>query len=116
MVSYVACSEALVFNNIVLPRGSCYIGVAALTVYRTFATVPHPPQQIFLFYLAAFVRVLVTPTAGLPRLPPPPPPPPAPGTFTVTFSTDVRKGAAGQIAILVNRSWAPQVCTLALGS
>jgi len=64
--------------------------------------------MIFLFYLAAFVRVLVTPTAGLPRLPPPPPPPPAPGTFTVTFSTDVRKGAAGQIAILVNRSWAPQ--------
>ena len=36
-----------------------------------------------------------------------PPPPPAPSAFTVTFATDVHPGSAGDIAVLVTRSWAP---------
>ena len=39
--------------------------------------------------------------------PGPPPPPQAPSLFTVTFATDVEAGSAGEIPVLVNRSWAP---------
>ena len=57
--------------------------------------------------MAALLRFLVL-SATAAAAASPPPPPPAPSTFTVTFSTDIHPGtAAGQIDVLVNRSWAP---------